>query len=108
MPDFLFAKRNGKAKTGSMSVEQLESAILELSPEERRRLVAWLDDHRNELFSGAVAPEADLTEEQRVEIRRRRQEYREHPEQFIRVDERSLEEIFGRIRNACARVSSTR
>ena len=91
-----------------MSVEQLESAILGLPPEERRRLVAWLDEHRHELFSGVVAPEADLTEQQKAEIRRRRQDYRDHPEKFIGMDEKSLEEMFARIRNACARVSSTR
>ena len=91
-----------------MSVDQLEPAILGLSPEERRRLVAWLDEHRHELFSGAVAPEADLTDQQKAEIRRRRKEYRDHPEKFIGMDGKSLEEMFARIRNACARVSSTR
>src|SRR5205809_152144 len=61
-PIFLFANRNRNSKIRIVSVEQLESAILELSPEERRRLVAWLDDHRNELFSAAVGPQTDLTE----------------------------------------------
>ena len=104
---FLFATREEKSKLGNMSVEQLESAILGLPPEERRRLVAWLDEHRHELFGG-VASEADLTEQQKAEIRRRRQEYRDHPELFIRMDGKSLEEMFARIRDACARVSSTR
>lgn len=33
-----------------MSVEQLESAIQSLPPDERRRLARWFDDHRHELL----------------------------------------------------------
>ena len=64
-PIFLFANRNRNSKIRIVSVEQLESAILELSPEERRRLVAWLDDHRNELFTAAET--AQLTPAQLVQ-----------------------------------------
>ena len=33
-----------------MSVEQLESAIKALPPEERRQFAGWFDDHRYELI----------------------------------------------------------
>jgi hypothetical protein len=33
-----------------MSVEQLESAIKALPPEERRQFAGWFDDHRHELI----------------------------------------------------------
>jgi hypothetical protein len=88
-----------------MSIEQVESAILALRPEERRRLVLWLDEHRHDLFG--ADEEKDLLPEQKAEILARRQEYIDNPERFVRMDERSLEEMFARIRHhVAARVSS--
>ena len=51
-----------------MSVQQLESAIKALSPEERRQLADWFDDHREELVDD---PDV-LSEEQKAEVLRRR------------------------------------
>jgi len=62
-----------------MSLEQLESAILALPPNERHRLVAWFEEHRQELL-GDTEGEDDLTEEQQVEILRRRNLALAHPE----------------------------
>ena len=64
-----------------MSIEQGESAIRQMSPEERRWLLLWLDEHRYELFAGSD----EVTEAQKDELLRRRQEYFEHPERFICV-----------------------
>lgn len=78
-----------------MSIEQVESAIREMPLEERQRLLLWLDEHRYELFveNDAVA------EEQKAELLRRRQEYFEHPERFIRVtNEDELDRFFQNIR----------
>lgn len=78
-----------------MSIEQVESAIREMPPEERRRLLLWLDEHRYELF----AENDEVTEAQKAELLRRRQEYFEQPERFIRVtNEDELDRFFQDIR----------
>jgi hypothetical protein len=89
-----------------MSIDQVESAILGLTPAERYRLLRWLDEHRQELFSLETERE-ELTAEQEAEILRRRQEYQEHPQRFKRMDEQALDEMFARIRgHVAARLSS--
>jgi hypothetical protein len=58
-------------------LEQLENAILDLTPEERQRLAVWFDENREEL----LADEPDeLTEEQKAELVRRRDLALAHPE----------------------------
>ena len=54
-----------------MSLQQLESAILALPPQERQRLALWFEEHRHELLGDTEADD-DLTEEQQAEILRRR------------------------------------
>ena len=61
-----------------MSLEQLESAILELSPQERQRLAVWFEENRRELLGNGDSGE--LTEEQQAEIVRRREFALAHPE----------------------------
>jgi len=89
-----------------MSVEQVESAIREMPTEERRRLLLWLDEHRYELFAGSDG----VTEAQKAELLRRRQEYFDHPERFIRVtSEAELDRFFEDIRREVqARLPSAR
>ena len=89
-----------------MSIEQVEAAIREMPPEERRRLLLWLDEHRYELF----ADSDDVTEAQKSELLRRRQEYFEHPERFLRVTtEAELDRFFEDIRREVqARLSPAR
>jgi hypothetical protein len=50
-------------------LEQLETAILGLTPEERQRLVVWFEENRIDLFGDELD---DLTEEQQAELIRRR------------------------------------
>jgi hypothetical protein len=58
-------------------LEQLETAILELSPEQRQRLVVWFEEHLREL----LGDEGDeLSDAQKTELRRRRDEAAAHPE----------------------------
>ena len=91
-----------------MSIEQVESAILELRPDERQRLLLWLDEHRHDLFSPVDADE-DLSDAQKAELLRRRREYDEHPERFQRMDGPALDAMFSRIRaHVAARLPSTR
>lgn len=60
-----------------MSLEQLETAILGLTPEERQRLVIWFEENRRELLGDE---HDELTEEQEAEIIRRRELALAHPE----------------------------
>ncbi len=56
-------------KLNYVSLEQLESAILGLTPEERQRLAVWFEENRHEL----LGDESDgLTKEQEAEVIRRR------------------------------------
>jgi hypothetical protein len=52
-----------------MSLEQLESAILGLTPEERQRLAVWFEENRRELLGDE--PD-ELSEGQKTEVVRRR------------------------------------
>jgi hypothetical protein len=61
-----------------VSLEQLENAILELTPQERQRLAVWFDENRRELLGDDDLDE--LTEEQQTEIVRRREFALAHPE----------------------------
>jgi hypothetical protein len=62
-----------------MSLEQLESSILALKPEERKQFARWFEEHRYELIPGNTEDE-ELTPEQQAEILRRRQQALAHPE----------------------------
>jgi hypothetical protein len=61
-----------------VSLEQLESAILELAPQERQRLAVWFEENRRELLGDDDSGE--LTKEQEAEIVRRRDFALAHPE----------------------------
>ena len=61
----------------AVSLEQLESAILGLTPEERQRLAVWFEENRLELLGD---DSDELTEDQEVEIIRRRDFALAHPE----------------------------
>lgn len=60
-----------------MSVEQLESAILGLSDEDRQRLAVWFEENRRELLSDE---QDELGKEQQAEVVRRRDLAAAHPE----------------------------
>ncbi len=57
-----------------MSVDQLESALLKLSPQERLKFAVWFDDHREELIG-----DDDLSEEQKAELLSRREQFLANP-----------------------------
>ena len=60
-----------------MSLEQLENAILGLTPEERQRLMVWFEENRRELLGDE--PD-ELSEEQKAEVGHRRELALAHPE----------------------------
>ena len=86
----------------TVSLEQLESAILGLTPEERQRLAVWFEENRRELLGDE--PD-ELSEEQMAEVGGRRELALAHPEllepwdgTIERVRERLHE--FGRQKNS--------
>ena len=86
-----------------MSVEQIEATLLKLPSAERAAFANWFDAHRHELVAD------DLSDAQKTELLRRRREYDEHPERFVRMNKKSLDQMFNRIRkNVAARLSSAR
>ena len=60
-----------------MRLEQLESAILGLTAEERQRLAIWFEENRRELLGDE--PD-ELDKEQKAEVVRRRELALAHPE----------------------------
>jgi hypothetical protein len=94
---YIFVRKIGAKKYfDHMSVEQVESTILELAPAERRQLLLWLDEHRHELFCDG----GEVTDAQKAELLRRRQEYFDHPERFARIaSEEELDRFFEDIRH---------
>jgi len=61
----------------AVSLEQLEQAILGLTPEERQYLAIWFEENRREL----LGDESDeLSKEQEAEVIRRRDLALAHPE----------------------------
>ena len=71
-----------------MSVEQLESAIKALPPEERERFAGWFDEHRHELIRRQKVEEA-----QQREILNRLHEIEAHPESLETFEENDLERL---------------
>jgi hypothetical protein len=63
----------------TVSLEQIEAGILELSPEERRRFAAWYEAHRNDLLP-ELQEQEDLADDQKAEVLRRRDLASAHPE----------------------------
>jgi hypothetical protein len=58
-------------------LEQLETAILGLTPEERQQLAVWFEEHRRELLADE---DDELSEHQKTEVLRRRDQAMAHPE----------------------------
>ena len=74
------------------TLAEIESAILELPSQDKTRLVDWLDEHRDEI--------SPLTDAQRNELRRRRDELIARPELAQPLDA----EFFNRLRRKAADV----
>ena len=87
-----------------MSLEQLEQAILGLTPQERQRLAVWFEENRRELLND----ESDeLSEEQEAEVVRRRDFALAHPE-LLEAWDGTIERVRERLnefrrQKACAR-----
>ena len=87
-----------------MSVEQLESAIKALPPEERRRFASWFDEHRHELTGEA----GDTSPEVRAELELRLKETDAHPELLEPFGEADVEQMFKEFAHARTKKASAR
>jgi hypothetical protein len=87
-----------------MSVEQLESAIKALPPEERRRFAGWFDDHRHELMGEA----GDTGPAVRAELELRLKETDGHPELLEPFEEADLDRMFQEFADARSQKTSAR
>jgi hypothetical protein len=83
-----------------MSVEQLESAIKALPPEERERFAGWFDEHRHELIRRRQVEDA-----QQREILNRLREVEANPETLEAFEENDLENL---IRDVTSKKAPTR
>lgn len=89
-----------------MSVEQIETTIEAMPVKERRKFARWFDTHRHELLGET---DVNVTAGQQAELLLRRREYEQHPERFTRMDKKSLNRMFTRVRkDVASRLSSAR
>jgi hypothetical protein len=86
-----------------MSVEQLESAIKALPPEERRQFVGWFDDHRHELIQRKEVEAA-----QQREVLLRLNETNTKPGLLESFAETDLDRMFNEFAHARTQKASTR
>jgi hypothetical protein len=77
-----------------MSVEQLETAIKALPPEERERFAGWFDDHRQELIR-----RREIDDAQQREVLTRLEEMRTNPELLEPFEEKNLEQMLRDVAN---------
>ena len=90
-----------------MSLVELTEQVLALSKEERHQFAVWFFENRERILPPGSE---DTSEEIKTELRRRKQEYIDHPEQFRRVETREdLARYFDEIRDEVrSRLPSTR
>lgn len=84
-----------------MSAHEVETLIRSLPPAELRQFAEWWDVHRTDLLNSSAgtsdsAPESDAV---KTELLRRRQEYTDHPERFLRLNDAALDQMFRDIEN---------
>ena len=96
-----------------MSVQEIEERVRQLPPDELRRFAEWWESYRESALLpqplGDNSPPPAESEAVKQELLARRREYHEHPERFIRMDEKDLDAMCERIRREVRdRVSPTR
>ena len=79
-----------------MSAQEVEQMIRTLPNAELRRFADWWDAHRSALLGD---PDLAEPEAVKVELLRRRQEYRDHPERFEQMNDAALDQMFREIEN---------
>ena len=84
-----------------MSAQEVEAMIRSLPPAELSRFAEWWDAHRHNLVNPPDAgggPTAE-TDAVKAELLRRRQEYTDHPERFLRMNDAAVDQMLSDIEN---------
>ena len=74
-----------------MSAHEVERLIRSLPDHELRRFAEWWDAHRAALLGGSGGSEQEAV---KAELRRRKQEYVDHPERFEQMNDAALGQMF--------------
>ena len=84
-----------------MSAQEVETMIRSLPPTELRQFAEWWETHRQSLLNPPAATSEAAAESDAVkaELLRRRQEYAEHPERFLQMNDAALDQMFRDIEN---------
>jgi hypothetical protein len=77
-----------------MGAQEIEQMIRSRPDPELRRFAEWWDAHCTALLDNRASSESEAVE---AELQRRRQEYRDHPERFERMDDAALNQMFHEI-----------
>jgi hypothetical protein len=85
-----------------MSVEQIESQVLALPIEERRKFTRWLDDHRDEIEQPSA-----LAVAQQQEIGKRLAEMGADPAMRLPFTQADVEQMFREFADARSQKAST-
>jgi len=85
-----------------MSVEQIESQVLALPIEERRKFTRWLDDHRDEIEQPSA-----LAVAQQQEIGKRLAEMEADPAMRLPFTQADVEQMFREFADARSQKAST-
>ena len=88
-----------------MSVEQVASAILKLTPIERRRLVTWFGEYRHELIEDSSN---EIESAQETEVLLRLRETDASPQDLEAMEDEDLERLTREFIHARAKTTSAR
>lgn len=83
-----------------MSIEQLESRLMELPSHERRRFARWFYDHEEKILG--AEPDEPMSVEAREEILRRRDELRSSPHLAVPVTDEWFRQLKQKLSSARA------
>jgi len=89
-----------------MSVEQLEAQIERLPRQDLARLVGWLDHFLDRQDPSDCVESDDLTDAERTELRRRREEVLANPDQVQPMDDNYFEGLKRHLAHERARTAS--
>jgi len=91
-----------------MNLAELESKVLQLPEEERRKFASWFYDHEDEIAGPASAEDNDLSSGQKAELTRRFMEIEQHPEMLVPFEESDVKTMFAEFADARSKAPSAR
>jgi hypothetical protein len=94
-----------------MSVQEIEGRVRQLPPEELRRFAEWWERYRESALPQTPGDNAASQAESEVvkqELLGRQREYHDHPERFIRMDKKDLDQMSREINEEVRQKTSAR